>query len=56
MGPGRPAPVVAAVEPLGEREHRLGPAVRNEVRAEVAALCREHPIPRYPLRPAAVPV
>ena len=47
--------VLTAVEPLGEREFRLAPAVRDEVRAEVAALCREHPIPRYPLRPAAVP-
>ena len=47
--------VLAAVEPLGDRDFRLAPAVRDAVRAEVAALCEEFPIPRYPLRPLAVP-
>jgi glycine hydroxymethyltransferase len=47
--------VLTAVEPRGDREYRLAPAVRDEVRAEVAALCRKFPIPRYPLQPAAVP-
>jgi glycine hydroxymethyltransferase len=47
--------VLSAVEPRGDREYHLAPAVRDEVRAEVADLCRRFPIPRYPLRPAAVP-
>lgn len=47
--------VLTAVEPLGDREYRLAPAVRDAVRADVAGLCREFPIPRYPLQAAAVP-
>ncbi|MCX5387047.1 serine hydroxymethyltransferase [Streptomyces sp. NBC_00083] len=39
--------VLTAVTPCGEREFALDPAVRDEVRGEVARLCREFPLPHH---------
>ncbi|HYH82191.1 MAG TPA: serine hydroxymethyltransferase [Longimicrobium sp.] len=44
--------VLRAVEPRGEREHALDPAVRDRVAGAVRALCARYPLPRYPLEPA----
>ncbi|HYU35047.1 MAG TPA: serine hydroxymethyltransferase [Thermoanaerobaculia bacterium] len=43
--------VLAAVRPLGEREHQLDGAVRAAVIADVKDLCRRFPVPRWERRP-----
>jgi glycine hydroxymethyltransferase len=40
--------VVSSVEPLGDRDYRLPPTVRDAVRARVAELCKRYPLPGYP--------
>jgi glycine hydroxymethyltransferase len=42
--------VVSAVEPLDDMGYRLDPRVRTSVRAAVAGLCREFPLPGYDFR------
>ncbi|MET8152463.1 serine hydroxymethyltransferase [Actinoplanes sp. NPDC049668] len=46
--------VLASVQPLGDREYRLPGAVRDLARERVARLCREHPLPGYPMDRVAV--
>jgi glycine hydroxymethyltransferase len=52
--------VLRRVQPRGDRDYCLDEPTRSAVRSEVAALCRDFPLPGYPLppprRPAAPPV
>ena len=48
--------VLAAIRPLGDREHELDGAVRESVIADVKNLCNRFPVPRYARRPMPVEV
>lgn len=44
--------VFSSVTTLGDNDYRLDPAVKESVQAEVRRLCRQFPIPCYPLGPS----
>jgi len=48
--------VLRRVQPRGDRDYRLDEATRSAVRSEVAALCRDFPLPGYPAPAAPPPV
>lgn len=47
--------VLTSVEPLGDRDYRLAPSVRDAARARVADLCAAFPIPDYQASTPAIP-